>query len=500
MPRSTVARLAHSAVLAVVLALGACSPATTLSPNVSPETTLFVQFDPNDGVPHEVVYDVHLYWLGLDSDGFVEAYEYRLLDPARPADSAWVRTADTDRQIAVPTPTGVSTPRFEVRAIDDQGALDPTPASQQFSFTNEAPTVRITNALRSIDSSYAAVTVNWNGVDPDGAASRLQYRLWLDGNEANARVLQGNGFSLPSADFLQGGAYRSGPRRLYLQAIDAGGRASTIDSMSWYVRRPVPDTLRQRGRVLLIDDVPGAGVAQSVTDSLWVNALARNLAPGSFELLRLEFTNPFRSAIDLERVFSLYDAVFWYRGFATITTPSTVIQQYQSGIEAYLDAGGTFLFEGFASVVGEGAAGCFSPAFLTDYLDCDSLLVHPTGQGTGGAADWGISVGKVLNSSIYNAVLRQTQNYAGLRAFAVRDTNHVAVWARLGTLSQPHTVDLPVGVRAPQPAGGQAILISTALRGASGGNQGDAARFLDALIAQLPPPRPQRGSARRGRP
>src|SRR5262249_8060866 len=129
---------------------------------------------------------------------------------------------------------------------------------------NLAPRVTITNPLRWYpsdpnrvsDSSFASVTVNWSVDDPDGGGPGLHYRLWLDGNQAAYDSTADYTFTVSSARFLQGGTYRSGPRTLYLQAVDDGGLSGPLDSTTWYVRAParVLDPVTQRGRVLIIDD------------------------------------------------------------------------------------------------------------------------------------------------------------------------------------------------------------------------------------------------------
>lgn len=490
------AMLAAGALAALVVA--GCSGKTGFQPNTPPETTLFVQFDAADTVDHTVPYQAHLYWIGQDVDGFVSAFEIRFKDPARPADTAWVRTTSTDSLIDVPTPNAVSTPVFEVRAIDDDGDIDPTPARQQFSFSNEAPQIAITNKLTVADTSYASITLNWVAVDPDGDAGRLKIRVWLDGNEAGARIIDntiGSTFTIPSADFLQGGKYRSGVRRAYVQAIDPGGRASDTTGTSWYVRRPCPDTTLTRGRLLIIDDVPGTTTAVRRTDTLWVNAAARNLPPGSFSVLPYETTRPlpFRSEEDLRQTLEQFDAVFWYRGFSTQTQISTVMRLYQNAFGSYLDNGGTLLLEGLNLVEGNITAGSLRTDLFTRYFACDSVVTHIVVQGSAPPADWTLSNSATLRSSLYNSALNQFQTLSGVRVLAVRDTFDVALWARApNSLSPSVADDAPIAVRALQPSGGQAILIATVLLSADGDTQpsGDAARFLDRLFAQLPPPRP----------
>jgi hypothetical protein len=128
--------LAALACAAFVIAVG-CSPKKVMNPNLPPETSVFVQ-----GSVDTVSYRAHLYWFGSDADGYVVAYELRFLNPDQPADTAWIRTTKTDSVFSVFTPTGTSKPEFEVRAIDDAGLTDPTPATQSFTFSNLPPRSR----------------------------------------------------------------------------------------------------------------------------------------------------------------------------------------------------------------------------------------------------------------------------------------------------------------------------------------------------------------------
>lgn len=483
--------------LGLVLALaglaGGCSTSSVVAPNLPPETTLFVQFDPSDGAPHTVPYEVKLSWFGLDEDGTVVAYEIRFRDPARPADTLWVRTTATDSTIAVPTPTGAATPRFEVRAIDDAGAVDGSPASQEFSFTNRQPVIRITNKLIATDSTYGSVSITWLGVDPDGDAGRLVTRVWLDGNEAAPRLVTGTSFTVPTIDFKQGQNWYSGPRKLYVQAIDPGGFASVPDSMTWYVRRPCPDTTRARGRVLLIDDVPSSlGAGNTVVDTLWWNGVLRNFPPDAISILRLDRTQPFRTAEDLRQTFEQFDNVIWYRGQVSLTGVSTLMRSYESGMAAYLDNGGTVLLEGFSILDGLESDGSLSASFQSTYLAVDSLRTHSVELGAVDVELWSLTnVSSTLRSSLYPAFLQQTGTLSQVRALGVRDTADVALWARAGALGPPNPEDYPVGVRALLPSGGQGIAFTTALRNLDGAGGNRAPAFLKAVLQSLPGTRPQ---------
>jgi hypothetical protein len=453
--------------------LAGCSPKNVLVPNLPPETILFVQ-GPVDTVNHVV----RLFWFGTDQDGFVQRFELRFLNPANPGDSAWVSTTRTDSLFTVFTPAGLTSPVFEVRAIDDAGERDPSPARQDFTFRNAPPVVTIVGDPAPNDTTFASLTLSWQPADPDGDVALMQYRVWLDGNEAGARVTGATTFTIPTDDFRQGGQLLSGRRTAYVQPIDGGGMAGAPDSTRWFVRAPVTGA---RARLLVIDDVPSSNPAGFSTDTMYANAAARNLPADEWSLLRLEFTQPFDSDADLAQTFALFEAVVWYRG--TEPTFSPVMASYEQGIRDYLDGGGRLMLEGFQLIDGQNARGALSEEFMRDYLGADRLFKHFDVTLQDSVATWGIGNARPLRSPMYQDSLRSQGIFVGLRAMAVGDTNHVALWARAGTLSQPHAIDLPVAVSVPLPGGGRAIAVTMPLRAANG--YLTVPRFLPKILDQM---------------
>ena len=84
---------------------------------------------------------VHLYWFGTDPDGEVAKYALRwVYPPPAPQDPAWDTIparlpggrAPTRCSRCPPGDSFVVMPRFEIFAIDNEGAADPTPAVQTF--------------------------------------------------------------------------------------------------------------------------------------------------------------------------------------------------------------------------------------------------------------------------------------------------------------------------------------------------------------------------------
>jgi hypothetical protein len=474
--RRAVAGLAAAGLLAVLGAvlLAGCSPRKILGPNTAPETILFVQ-----GPVDTVSLTVHLYWFGTDPDGEVTGFEVRFRNPAAPADTQWVPTTRTDSLFTVFTPSGYSAPTFEVRAIDNEGQRDPSPATEDFQFSNQAPIVDLINPPAFADTTYPSVTLTWSGLDPDGDAATLSYRVWLNGNEANARITDQRTFTVPSADFLQAGAYSTGPRTVYVQAIDAGGRAGLPDSTRWVVRAPVTGT---RARLLIIDDVPTTNPANVTTDTLYYNTAARNLAANEYSILRLQTTQPFRSIADVAQTCGLFEAVIWYRGREL--TVSNTMRTYRDGLGAYLEDGGTLLIESLNLVEGEGVASAALPGdWLGRYMGSDALFKHIVPGVTDSTVSWTIDAGDTLFSGVTADTLRSVALDGGLRAFVIRDPSYALLTVPIGALPPGNSVPMPVAVTVPQSSGGRLVALSYPVRLTHG--LLNAHRFLAGVFQQM---------------
>ena len=480
--------------LPLALAAGCAKQKSVLRPDVPPETSVFVQFTPGPG--HDVNHLVHLYWSGNDPDGDVVGYNYRFVFPgALPDTVRWQFTVRTDSVFAVYTPDGISAPTFEVRAIDDAGLIDPTPASQTFSFTNQPPTLTLTQR-KLTDTTFASVTLSWIAFDPDGDNGRMQFRVWLDslgninGNMPKAFVTQLKTYTVPTAAFLQGGHLLEGVRKAYVQPIDDGGMLGAIDSTAWYVRAPVPGG--DHGRLLLIDEVTGVVPGGATYDSLYSNTAKRNLGPNEYSILRLAFTQPFLSSLDVQQTFQLFDAVIWYRG--PQGGLSSLLQNYQAGIEAYLDGGGRLMLEGLSLIDARNAPGSLSEDFAVRYLGADSLHFVP--GFTDSTADMTINSGKFLYGRPFEEIvgdtainMRSTIITGGLRGFVERDTNDVVIWAKPGNLSPVNAADVAIAVSVPknpaQPAGGRCIVSTYPLKAAWHPTYPGVPRLLAKLFKQM---------------
>ena len=488
--------------LMLVFAAGCGKKKNVLRPNLRPETSVFVQFDPLSG-SHDVNHLVHLYWSGTDVDGDVVGFDYRFVYPGYLPDTvAWHRTLQTDSMFTVYTPTPLETPTFEVRAIDNDGLLDLSPAFQKFSFTNQTPTLTLVPRKLS-DTTYASVTLTWSAFDPDGDNGKMRFRVSLDGNAAIPVITDKKTFTLPTGAFLQGGHLLSGLRTVTVQAVDDGGQLSAAASTTWYVRAPVAGA--DHGRLLLIDDVTnGAGPALSNTynfDSLYANTAQRNLNPTNgpnppYSILRTVWTQPFQSAEDIRQTFALFDAVIWYRGAKPLF--STVMRDYQDGIKAYLDAGGRLMLESPNIVTGYGfnGLGALNADFVTTYMGSDSLHVAVLQSQSDSTVNLGVRRGAFLSSAPFQEIpgdtaiiMRSTIIQGDMRGFAVRDTHDVVLWARRGTLNPLNGLDIPIAISVPanrgMPQGGRLIVTSFPLYSLWSVQNPGVPRVLAKLFKQM---------------
>lgn len=171
--------LLFAALLALAWVIGACDDVDSTAPdsNVPPVTTISGGPSPFD----EYSYLVDLKWFGEDMDGSVETYEFAWDDT-----SEWFETVLTGSTFVVSSDTCcifdtlVSSAgtdsiveqyfryhTFFVRSIDDKRAVDPSPAHLTFNSVTVAPESRITQGPPMNSETGRAVSIHWEGFDPD---------------------------------------------------------------------------------------------------------------------------------------------------------------------------------------------------------------------------------------------------------------------------------------------------------------------------------------------
>jgi hypothetical protein len=183
--------IAAVALAAGVLFLSACERETDPeTPNQPPNTS--VANVPNDSSLQRAV--LTFYWDGEDSDGFVQYYQYRVvsyLEPMGIVDTTeWKDTISTTVTIPVRSDDEENFQVFQVRAVDDKGAVDPTPAEKPlFTYTTSFPSTQILYPgqgekmliAETITDWWPGIPLSFDGVDTDGDI--LQYGWAVDGGD-----------------------------------------------------------------------------------------------------------------------------------------------------------------------------------------------------------------------------------------------------------------------------------------------------------------------------
>ena len=470
-----------------VVLLGCGTKKSHVVPDLPPETIISVQSVATDTL-HPVNHLIRLHWFGSDPDGQVVAFELRMrsgLGLATPWSRLNCTAADcTDSLFTIHSPTGYARDTLEVRAIDNEGLADETPAVQAFSFLNRVPTVTFLSGPAPSESTYASATFTWNVDDPGGDLSKLSFRVYLDGNEANYDVVYSGAstasFTIPSARFVQAGMWKSGPRTLSVQAVDDGGQIGPAASRTWYVRSPgytranpvdIPATTR--GRILLVDNSFRTATNNQRVDTLYSNTLVRNLPPGTYSVLQLEYNNAFRTAEDLAQTFRQFDAVVWYRGYDTFA--STVLTAFQDSVAAYLDHGGRFYLEGLNMFEGPGLPTGTQPSmlretFITNQLHClaqrkfYSLSLSDSSVAWGNLNSDAVPPPDFRSSALPDSFRLTSALVPGIRVFVPIDTTDVVFWAKPNALVPQIPENMAVILNVRQPSGGRFMVVPLPIR------------------------------------
>jgi len=203
--------------LAAAAIFPGCTPSTDIGgapvQNALPDTRI----TGSPPVLRQTDFTVRFFWTGVDPDGEVKGFQWKIssngpdgisvydtltVDPAT-GDTLhpWFFTTTTDTTFIVTADSSGFAPdedvpeqdqRFYqphtlfVRAVDDRGAVDPTPAMLTFTATTLAPTIRLSSPP-SLATNYREAqrvppvfTLRWSGTDPDfelDAPTRVRYLL-----------------------------------------------------------------------------------------------------------------------------------------------------------------------------------------------------------------------------------------------------------------------------------------------------------------------------------
>lgn len=212
-------------------------------PNQPPKTFLTVL---SDSTLRSTTSQQHLHWWGMDPDGFVKGY-YISFDSVQ-----WTYTTSNDSVFGLKLNTTDTIYHFFVAAIDNEGLVDPRPASLHDPIKNSPPIVSFVLKSDVPDTTYPVATFQWIGSDIDGDETIVNYYFAIDdtSHAANWKTISGtsNYVTVDSSNGLTEGTHV-----FYLKARDIAGAFSNTIRMpvdttkTWYVKKP-------KGDFLIVDD------------------------------------------------------------------------------------------------------------------------------------------------------------------------------------------------------------------------------------------------------
>ena len=111
---------------------------------------------------------VKLSWFGSDADGYVVGYEVRV------DEGPWVGTNRTDSTMVLAIPAGLDSADLavEVRAIDNEGGVDASPARLIVPIKNSPPTAEFLGSSFPDAPVWNALTFQWNEHYRRGASDK----------------------------------------------------------------------------------------------------------------------------------------------------------------------------------------------------------------------------------------------------------------------------------------------------------------------------------------
>lgn len=385
----------RSALLALlVLASGAGLTACdagfegTPSDNAAPETELSVRSTDlrEDLGDRRLVSTVEVAWSGTDADGVVLAYDVRAYAigaglPVPAPEEGWGRTSRRDSTLLLPIPLGAreGDVAVEVRSVDDDGSVDPTPARTVFPIVNSDPTFRLVAAEAPPDSTWPVISFAFTAEDPDGEANLDAIELSLNNPEGpftriapeatfltlvaedpgatgttGAQLFVGRGFS--NTGVTLPGLALDGDNVLYLRSVDQAGATSPtlrypgLDGdgeplATFYVRRVTSP-------VLLVNDFRSAGdeaVIGVAREALAINGTAAfdtwDLSGTVQSAAAPVFSEALPATPDptLRQTLALWDYVYWVSNAVTNRVSGNNFPRAAGALDLFFNGGGRLL-------------------------------------------------------------------------------------------------------------------------------------------------------------
>lgn len=331
-----------------------CTKEDEIKPNTDPVTNLFLSSINRSGADRlNAIVDMK--WSGEDKDGYITGYEFSF------DNINWVYTDQQDSVFRFSISNGSDTTDidFYVRAIDNLGNKDKTPAYLKIPIKNTAPTISLDDNLIKGDSVYSVFSILWTANDLDGINTLDS--IYVKINNGNWFAISKN-FSfasfVPDQPGINGASDASvfagtnsinlnkkikglivgGTNIVYVKAKDLSGTESEIDSLN-------PFVLRRKTSDLLVLDAFNISTTPNA-DVVYASAISS--AYGAYDYYDFYRQNkayiPKLWKPTFLLTMNLYDKVFFYSDNSRSATGSgMLLEDGSTALQDYLNDGGKLL-------------------------------------------------------------------------------------------------------------------------------------------------------------
>jgi len=270
-----------------------------------------------------------LHWWGDDEDGEVIGYYYKWN-----FQSGWTFTTAEWDTFYLPIRSAYDEFEFQVKAVDNDSTLDPTPSRITFPVFNTRPHIEFVYLSNPSDQFLVDKTVTtfptrtfiWDATDADGNETivDIEYAL-INSSVQDTTIpdtLQWHQLS-GDADRVTLTELTSGKHTFFVRAIDIAGAisdtlmfpdpGSDTDPQYWEVKQPVGD-------ICLVNDYSGGGFNTNVEKmyTTWLDSIA---GPNNYSVWRIDpgsqntspqYQLPYAPE-DIQATLSYFDKIVWYQ-------------------------------------------------------------------------------------------------------------------------------------------------------------------------------------------
>jgi hypothetical protein len=337
----------HIAFLIVLVAMAAGCEKGSLLGNREPDSKIALESINLQG-QFRLNSVVRLSWFGTDRDGYITGYEISFDNQ----NWSYTTTQDSTFQFSIPAGSDTVDINFYVRAIDDRGAVDPTPAFLRIPLKNSIPEATFDVDNLPYDTAMGVVTYRWFSSDPDGDETIISAEMrWNDGDwysidpqqplvtfvadtnsPGQAGIYYGNSpFEQPTKI---NGYNLDAENTLYLRVRDIADAYSTVDtSESVYIRKP-------RSKFVVISGQPTSvsQIYRPILNNLGLNYDFLDFGANGGEFQPKFWSPTFRLALmQYEQAFIYTDASLFNN--AATGQNSMLLTYMGQGVQQFTDAG-----------------------------------------------------------------------------------------------------------------------------------------------------------------